>query len=67
LYGLFGNVAFDQVVSVDPGSEDPDLSVIVHMYKLSPNADYFDVLTLRPGTNLSGDDCALIVDDAMTA
>ena len=45
-----------------PGSDG--FRVIVRLYDLGGDKKLSDELTLRAGTNLSGDDCALLVDDA---
>lgn len=64
LGGLFGDVALDRIMSIDPLSGADEFRVVVRMYDLRGTGMLFEELTLRAGTNLSGDDCALLVDDA---
>jgi hypothetical protein len=64
LGGLFAEVALDRITSIEtlPGSDG--FRVIVRLYDLGGDKKLSDELTLRAGTNLAGDDCALLVDDA---
>ena len=64
LGGLFADTALDRIVSIDPLSGADRYRVIVRLYDLGGTGMLFEELTLRGGTNLSGDDCALLVDDA---
>jgi hypothetical protein len=63
LAGLFGNVALDEVMMVEPLASGNEFSVVVRMYDLGGTEKFSEELTLRPGTNLSGDECELVVDD----
>jgi hypothetical protein len=38
----------------------------VRLYDLKGDGMFWEELILRAGTNLSGDDCPLLVDDART-
>jgi hypothetical protein len=60
--GLFGNVALDQLMSVESRAGGSEFGVVVRMYDLGGTEKFSEELTLRPGTNLSGDLCALVVD-----
>lgn len=64
LGGLVANVALDRIVSVEslPGADG--FRVLVRQYDLNGDGMLSEELTLRGGTNVSGDDCALLVDDA---
>jgi hypothetical protein len=64
LGGLFADVALDRIVSIDQLSGADGFQVIVRLYDLGGTGILSEELTLRAGTNLSGDDCALLVDDA---
>jgi hypothetical protein len=64
LGGLFTDVALDRIVSIDPLSGADGFRVIVRLYDLGGTGMLSEELTLRAGTNLSGDECALLVDDA---
>jgi hypothetical protein len=61
---LFADVALDRIMSIEMLSGSDGFRVIVRLYDLRGDEKLSDELTLRPGTNLSGDDCALLVDDA---
>jgi hypothetical protein len=63
---LFADVALDRIESVEPLSGADGFRVRVRMYHLWSDAMSSEELTLRPGTNLSGDECPLLVDDART-
>jgi hypothetical protein len=63
LAGLFGNVALDQIMKVEPRAGGEEFSVLVRMYDLGGTEKFSEELTLRLGTNLSGDECELVVDD----
>jgi hypothetical protein len=65
LGGLFGNVALDQVMSVESLPAGDDFRVVVRMYDLGGDGKFSEELTLRADTNLAGDTCALVVDDAV--
>jgi hypothetical protein len=65
LGGLFtADVALDRIVSIEPLSGTDGFRVIVRLFDLGGDRKLAEELTLRAGTNLSGDDCALLVDDA---
>jgi hypothetical protein len=65
LGGLFAEVALDRIMSIETLSGSDGFRVIVRMYDLGRgDKKLSDELTLRAGTNLSGDDCALLVADA---
>jgi hypothetical protein len=64
LGGLFAYVALDRIVSVEELSSEEGFQVIARLYDLGGTGMLSEELTLRTGTNLSGDDCALLVDDA---
>ncbi|MDP9327967.1 MAG: hypothetical protein M3P10_07150 [Actinomycetota bacterium] len=64
LEGLFTDVAIDRVLSVQPASDGEGFVVEVRMWDLNGNGKVIEELTLRPGRNLAGDDCQLVVDDA---
>jgi hypothetical protein len=63
LPGLFDNVALDQVMSVEPLPGGNAFGVAVRMYDLGGTGKFSEELTLRAGTNVSGDECVLVVDD----
>ena len=63
LRGLFADTALDRIVSIDPLSGADGYRVIVRLYDLAGTGMLFEQLTLRAGTNLSGEDCPLIVDN----
>jgi len=64
LGGLFAEVALDRIMSIETLSGSDGFRVIVRLYDLGGDQKLSDELTLRAGTNLSGDVCALLVDDA---
>jgi hypothetical protein len=64
LGGLFAEVALDRITSIQTLSGSDGFRVIVRLYDLGGDKKLSDELILRAGTNLSGDDCALLVDDA---
>jgi hypothetical protein len=65
LGGLFtAEVALDRIMSIETLPDSDGFRVIVRLYDLRGDEKLLDELTLRAGTNLSGDDCALLVDDA---
>jgi hypothetical protein len=64
LGGLFADVAFDRIVSIDPLSGADGFRVVMRLYDLGGTGMLSEELTLRAGTNLSGDDCAQLVDHA---
>jgi hypothetical protein len=64
LGGLFYYVALDPIVSIEPLSGADGFPAIVRLYDLGGTGMLSEELTLRAGTNLSGDDCELLVDDA---
>lgn len=64
LGGLVANVALDRIVSVEPLPGEDGFRVLVRQYNLNGDGMLSEELTLRAGTNVSGDDCALLVDDA---
>jgi hypothetical protein len=64
LGGLFTEVALDRIVSIEPLSGTDGYRVIVRLYDLAGSGMLDEELTLRAGTNISGEDCALLVDDA---
>jgi hypothetical protein len=66
LGGLFASVALDRIESVEslPGADG--FRVLVRLYDLKGDGMFWEELILRAGTNLSGDDCPLLVDDART-
>jgi len=64
LGGLVANVALDRIVSIEPLAAAEGFRVIVRQYDLSGDGKISEELLLRAGTNLSGDDCPLLVDDA---
>jgi hypothetical protein len=66
LGGLFANVALDRIESVEPLPDADGFRVVVHQFDLNGDGMLSEELTLRAGTNLSGDDCPLLVDDART-
>jgi hypothetical protein len=65
LGGLFtADVALDRIVSIAPLSGTDGYRVIVRLFDLGNDGMLREELTLRAGTNLSGEDCLLLVDDA---
>jgi len=64
LGGLVANVALDRIESVEPLPGADGFRVLVRQYDLNGDGMLTEELTLRTGTNLSGDDCPLLVDDA---
>jgi hypothetical protein len=64
LGGLFAHTSLDRIVSIDPLSGAKGFRVVARLYDLGGTGMLFEELTLRAETNLSGDECALIVDDA---
>jgi hypothetical protein len=66
LGGLFASVALDRIESVEPLPGADGFRVVVRQYDLNGDGMLSEELTLRAGTNLSGDDCPLLVDDAKT-
>ena len=64
LVGLFAHVHIDQVMSVQPAPDGEGFVVEVRMWNLKGSGKVVEQLTLRPGTNLAGDDCELVIDDA---
>jgi hypothetical protein len=64
LGGLVANVAFNRIVSIEPLPDADGFRVVVRQYDLNGEGMLSEELTLRAGTNLSGDECALLVDDA---
>jgi hypothetical protein len=66
LGGLFtAEVALDRIMSIETLPDSDGFRVIVRLYDLGGDEKLSDELTLRAGTSLSGDDCALLVDAAM--
>jgi hypothetical protein len=51
-------------VSIEPLSGMDGYRVIVRLYDLGGDGMLREELALRAGTDLSGDDCPLLVDDA---
>jgi hypothetical protein len=66
LGGLVANVGFDRIESVEPLPGGDGFRVVVRQYDLNGDGMLSEELILRAGTNLSGDDCPLLVDDART-
>jgi Kelch motif len=66
LGGLFASVALDRIDSVEPLPGADGFRVLVRQYDLKGDGMLSEELTLRAGTNLSGGDCSLLVDDAKT-
>ena len=64
--GLVANVGLDRIESVEPLPDADGFRVVVHQFDLNGDGMLSEELTLRAGTNLSGDDCPLLVDDART-
>jgi hypothetical protein len=64
LGGLFADVALDQITSIEALPDSDGFRVIVRLFDLDGEEMLFEELTLQTGTNLSGDDCPLVVDDA---
>jgi hypothetical protein len=64
LGGLFAGVALDQITSIEVLPDSGGFRVIVRLFDLDGDDMLFEELTLQAGTNLSGDDCPLVVDDA---
>jgi hypothetical protein len=65
LGGLFtADVALDRILAIEPLSGTDGFRVIVRLFDLGGDRKLAGELTLRAGTNLSGDDCSLLVDDA---
>jgi hypothetical protein len=66
LGGLVANVALDRIESVEPLPGADGFRVRVRQYDLNGDGMLSEELTLRAGTNLSGDDCPLLVEEART-
>jgi hypothetical protein len=64
LGGLVTDVALDRIVSIEPLAAADGFWVTVRQYDLSGGGKISEELLLQAGTNLSGDDCPLLVDDA---
>lgn len=64
LGGLFAAVALDQIMSIEALPGSIGFRVSVRLFDLAGDEMLFEELTLQAGTNLSGDDCPLLVDDA---
>jgi hypothetical protein len=64
LGGLFADVALDRIISIEPLPGGDGFRINVSLYDLGGTGMLSEELTLRAGTNLSRDECALLVDDA---
>jgi hypothetical protein len=65
LEGLFGgHVHIDRITSIEPAGEGSGFVVEVRMWNLNGSGKVTEQLTLRPGRNLAGDECELVVIDA---
>ena len=64
LVGLFADVHIDRVMSVLPAPDGEGFVVEVRMWDLNGSGKVIEELILRPGMNLAGDDCDLVVDGA---
>jgi len=64
LVGLFADVHVDQVMAVRPLPDEEGFVVEVRMWNLNGSGKVTEQLILRPGQNLAGDVCALVVADA---
>ena len=64
LGGLVANVGLDRIESLEPLPGADGFRVLVRQYDLNGDGMLVEELVLRAGTNLSGDDCPLLVDDA---
>jgi hypothetical protein len=51
-------------VSIEPLLDADGFRVVARQYNLNGEGMLSEELTLRAGTNLSGDECALLVHDA---
>jgi hypothetical protein len=65
LGGLFGgHVHIDRITSIERAVEGAGFVVHVRMWNLNGTGKVSEELVLRPGRNLAGDECDLVVDDA---
>jgi hypothetical protein len=59
-----GHVHIDRITSIEPAGEGSVFVVEVRMWNLNGSGKVTEQLTLRPGRNLAGDECELVVIDA---